>query len=149
MISDWPSCQPIVGLGCYCMTVSTALKKINFIDTFCYKYCYYGEEGYLLPMFSKEESVHWMIFVMLFMWSCCIDGVILWLGLHTTDRLTDRQSDISLCESEASLRCPSCALSNVSLLLSHPDIEFSKSASQNRIANGGHPQPSQSGRDEI
>lgn len=35
------------------MTVSTALKKINFIDTFCYKYCYYGEEGYLFANVLK------------------------------------------------------------------------------------------------
>lgn len=68
------------------MTVSTPLKKRNFINTFCFKYYHYWEEGLPLSSVLKEESVHWMIFVMLFMW--CIDGIILWL-LATRDWLTD------------------------------------------------------------
>lgn len=76
---------------------------------FCLKYYHYLG-GLPLANVLKEESVHWMIFVMLFM---CIDGVILCLL-----RLTDRQSDITLCESVASFHCPSCALSNVSLFQS-------------------------------
>ena len=92
------------------MTVSTALKKRNFINKYCLKYYHYWGEGSPLANVLKEESIHWMIFVMLFMWSCCIDGVILCLP-----RLTDRQSDITLCESVASYHCLSCALSNVSL----------------------------------
>lgn len=52
------------------MTVSTALKKRNFINTFCLKYYHYWGEGLPLANVLKEESVHWMIFfffVMLFM----------------------------------------------------------------------------------
>lgn len=94
------------------MTVSTALKKKKCTDTFCLKYYRYwvGGDGLPLANVLKEESVHWMIFVMLFMWSCCVNGVILCLL-----RPTDGQSDATLCESVVSYRCPSCALSNVSL----------------------------------
>ena len=68
----------------------------------------------MLPLANalKDESVHWMIFTMLFMCSCCFYGVILCML-----RLTDRQSDVILCKSVASFHCPCCALSNVSLFL--------------------------------
>jgi len=51
------------------MTVSTALKKKKCTDTFCLKYYRYwvGGDGLPLANVLKEESVHWMIFVMLFM----------------------------------------------------------------------------------
>lgn len=60
------------------------------MNTYRLKYYPLFGEGEPLANVLKEESIHWMICVMLFMWSCYIDSVILCLW-----RLPDRQSNIT------------------------------------------------------